>query len=62
MEKLLLRPTEAAELIGIGRSHVYALIKDGTLPSVKLGKSLRVPTDRLRQWVERQEADQTVGS
>jgi len=52
MERLLLRPQEAAELMGIGRSKVYELLSDGTLPSVRVGHSVRVPLEGLRQWVE----------
>ena len=51
MEQLLVRPSEAAELLGLGRSKVYALIASGELPSVKIGKSIRVPVEELRQWV-----------
>lgn len=48
MERLLLRPAETAELIGMGRAKTYALIREGTIPSVRLGASLRVPTEQLR--------------
>jgi len=51
MERLLLRPSEAAEAIGVGRATVYALIKRGELPSVRIGDSVRVPADGLRKWV-----------
>jgi excisionase family DNA binding protein len=54
MEKLLLRPVEAAEAIGIGRSKVYELIARGDLPSVRIGASVRVPVDALRGWIARQ--------
>jgi excisionase family DNA binding protein len=57
MEQLLLRPVEAAEVLGLGRAKVYQLIRDGGLPSVRIGKSVRVPAERLRQWVERQPVD-----
>lgn len=53
-QKLLFRPSEAAELLGIGRSKVYQLLADGTLPSVRIGKSVRVPVEKLRGWVESQ--------
>ena len=35
MDKLLLRPTEAAAAIGVGRSKVYELLARGDLPSVR---------------------------
>jgi excisionase family DNA binding protein len=54
MDKLLLRPVEAAEAIGIGRSKVYELIARGELPSVRIGASVRVPVDALRAWIARQ--------
>ena len=51
MERLLLRPVEAAESIGIGRTQIYELLSRGDLPSVRIGSSLRVPVEALRQWV-----------
>jgi len=52
MDKLLLRPPEVAEALGIGRSKVYELLAQGTLPLVRVGRSIRVPAVELRQWVE----------
>ena len=54
MDKLLLRPIEAAEAIGIGRSKVYELLASGELPSIRIGGSVRVPVDALRNWIDRQ--------
>ena len=51
MEKLLLRPNEAAELLGVGRSTIYALLASGDVPSVRVGRSVRLPLEALRQWV-----------
>jgi excisionase family DNA binding protein len=53
-DRLLLRPTEAAEAIGIGRSKVYELLASGELPSIRIGASVRVPVDALRAWIDRQ--------
>lgn len=42
----LLTVSEAAECLGIGRTNVYALIKKGELPLVKIGgRSLVDPAD-----------------
>jgi excisionase family DNA binding protein len=54
MERMLLKPTEAAEVIGLGRSKTYELISKGLIPSVRIGKSVRVPVAALRNWVEQQ--------
>jgi excisionase family DNA binding protein len=53
-DRLLLRPTEVAETLGVGRSKAYELIAAGTIPSIRLGSSLRVPADALRAWIARQ--------
>ena len=52
MDKLLLKPAEVGALTGMGKSKTYELIAAGIIPSVKIGKSVRVPTDRLRRWIE----------
>lgn len=53
-DRLLLRPSEVADTLGIGRTSAYALIAAGEIPSVRLGTSVRVPADALREWVQRQ--------
>jgi excisionase family DNA binding protein len=58
MDKLLLRPIEAAEAIGIGRSKVYELLASGGLPSIRIGGSIRVPLAALQLWIDRQLAEQ----
>ena len=58
MERLLLRPNEAAEVLGLGRSKTYELLASGDLPSVTVGKSRRVPLEALRAWVR----DRTVAN
>jgi excisionase family DNA binding protein len=58
MDRLLLRPMEAANAIGIGRSKVYELLASGALPSIRIGSSVRVPVDGLRAWIASQMTDQ----
>ncbi len=49
--RMLLRPVEVAEAIGVGRSKVYELIRTGVIPSVRVGSRVRVPTEALRAWI-----------
>lgn len=60
MEKLMLRPREAAEAVGVGRTVFYQLIRAGIIPSCRIGKSIRVPVAALRKWVEAQAGQQQV--
>ena len=52
MEKLLLTPEVAADLLSIGRSKLYELIGDGRLASVRIDGSRRVPMSALVEFVE----------
>jgi excisionase family DNA binding protein len=51
--RLMVTPTEAARLLSIGRTKIYQLIATGVLPSVHIGRSVRVPVDALRKWIAR---------
>lgn len=57
MEKILLKPTEAAESLGISRAKTYELIASGEIPSVKIGASRRVPVAALQAWIAQQLAE-----
>ena len=48
-DRLLFTVPEAAEMLGISRSHLYQLIQSDKLPVVRLGASVRIP----RVWLER---------
>jgi excisionase family DNA binding protein len=56
-ERILLRPAEFAEAVGISRTKAYELIARGEVPSVRIGGSVRVPIDGLRTWIEQQTAE-----
>lgn len=53
MDKLLLTPKEAAEVLGIGRSKLYELLRAGAIQSVKIDGCRRVPQTALHEYVER---------
>jgi excisionase family DNA binding protein len=53
-ERMVLRPAEAAEALGVSRSKVYELIAAGAIPSVRVGGCIRVPLAALREWIDRQ--------
>jgi excisionase family DNA binding protein len=53
-DPLLLRPTEAARLLGISRSKLYELLSAGELPVIHIGRAARIPLAQLRDWVNEQ--------
>ena len=51
--KLLLRVSELQSILSLSRSTLYALIASGKLRCVRIGRSVRVPVDELKDWVKR---------
>ena len=61
MEKLLLTTLEVCEVTGLGRSTVLKLLdQPGGLPTVRVGRAVRIPAQAVREWVERQTHEQDV--
>ena len=52
-EPILLTPEEAAKALQIGRTRLYGLLADGTIPSVQIGHSRRVSLRALEDFVRR---------
>ena len=55
-EPLLLTPEEAAELLRVGRTTIYTLMKAGDLRPVHIGRSCRLPRAELERYVRGLEA------
>ena len=60
-DRLWLRPEEAAKVLSLGRAKVYNMIAAGELPSVRIGRSIRVPAGRLREWIHHREVANDAG-
>ena len=52
-EKLLLDVKEASELLGIGRTNLYSLIKKGFIDTVQIGDRRLVPVNSVHEFVEK---------
>lgn len=50
---VLLRATEVARILGLGRSKTYELITSRQLPTVRIGRSVRVPKGPLMELIGR---------
>jgi excisionase family DNA binding protein len=57
VEELLLKPAEVAETLRVGRSLVYEMFSTGELPSIRVGRCIRVPRVALDRWI----ADHVTG-
>lgn len=54
----LLRVEEAAARLAIGRTSMFALIRDRAIESVKIGRLRRVPADAVTAYITRLAAEQ----
>jgi excisionase family DNA binding protein len=54
----LLTVEEAARRLSLGRTTVYALLKDGQISSVRVGRLRRIPTEALDTYTARLIAEQ----
>jgi excisionase family DNA binding protein len=57
VERLLLTAEETAEILSIGRTKVYELMRLGLIESVKIHGSRRIPTDAVHSYVDQLRRD-----
>jgi excisionase family DNA binding protein len=50
----ILTVQEAAAFLRIGRTVAYEAIRTGAIPSVRIGKLIRVPREALLTWIASQ--------
>lgn len=51
--QMLLTVDEASRLLGIGKTRLYELMRSGDIPSLRVGKSRRIPVREVEAWIER---------
>ena len=54
-----LKVPEVAEVLRIARSRAYELVGSGEIPSVRIGRSVRVSRKELDRWLEEQHEPST---
>ncbi len=57
MDAILLKAEQVAQALNVGRSKTYEMMASGELPVVRIGRSVRVPADGLRRWIEEKSED-----
>lgn len=53
-DPICVRVNDAARMIGVGRTKLYAMISAGEIEAVKLGKATRITTASLHDLIRRQ--------
>jgi excisionase family DNA binding protein len=55
MEQLTVSVSAAAKALGLGRTSIYALIKQNRIETIKIGRRTLVPTSSLRRLINHEE-------
>ena len=53
MEKLLYTISEAVAATSIGRTSVYSHIREGNLPTIKIGDRTYIPAEALKEFTSK---------
>jgi excisionase family DNA binding protein len=51
MGERLLKPTEVAEILQVSKAHAYVLMKRGEIPTIRIGKIVRVKLEDLERYI-----------
>jgi excisionase family DNA binding protein len=51
-EPVLITVEEAGRLLRISRGKAYAMAASGELPTIRMGRSVRVRRDRMEAWLD----------
>jgi excisionase family DNA binding protein len=60
VDQLLLTPEHAAELLAVGRTKIYELLRTGALESVRIGAARRIPAAALTAYVDKLRRDEAA--
>ena len=52
VEKVLISPEEAAQMLSVHRATIYRLMRRHELPAVRIGRAVRIPAAALHEWVQ----------
>lgn len=51
---LMLNADEVASALGISRANAYTLLRSKGFPTLRIGKRMLVPKDKLLEWMTKQ--------
>ncbi|MFZ0119333.1 MAG: helix-turn-helix domain-containing protein [Pseudonocardiaceae bacterium] len=52
---------EVAQLLSLSRGTAYALVRDGTIPALRLGNRWVIPRARFHAWLDSPDEEQNGG-
>lgn len=55
MDVLAVSVNEAARILGVGRTNLYSMIRDGRVDALKLGRRTLIKTASLRRLIDEEQ-------
>jgi DNA binding domain, excisionase family len=53
---IVLSVSELSQVLGIGKNTAYALVNDGTIPSVRVGRQIRISRAAVEEFLHTPQA------
>lgn len=61
-DKLLLKAPDLAEELGVSLPTVYRILHSDDGPAyIRIGRSIRIPADSVKEWIETHKGGQVLG-
>ncbi len=60
LEPATMTVRQMAKYLGIGVNKAYEIVHNGTIPSIKIGRQIKVPKKSLDSWIETASSKQAV--
>ena len=51
---------EAAEYLRIGRGHAYEMVREGRIPSLRMGRRILIPVSALQRLLDKALKEETL--
>lgn len=58
----VLKVTELAEALRVGRSAAYQLVREGEIRSIRVGRAIRIPAEALDEYLSGKKSAESVTS
>lgn len=56
-DRVLLTVGEAAKQLGVSKGYLYQKIASREFPSIKIGRSVRIPVEEMMDWIRKLDRD-----
>lgn len=58
----ILNANQLAEILGVSRASAYQLLHMASFPTLRIGKRMLVPKDKLVMWIDQHTGGDVIGA